>query len=395
MLHEVKVPTVGESVQQVEILRWHKRAGEPVQRDDILAELETDKATVDVTAPHDGILNILVNEGETITPGQVIATITEDKSVAQDLPSARTEPVGTPAPAPSAKQPPGVTAPHPLPERGIAGEEEPFFPPSPAPEIPAEQQLPAGAEAPSAASAQIPPPAPSPLRGITRSKPSLMRRRIAERLVAAQHAAAMLTSFNEIDMSAVSELRRLHGERFRQKHGVKLGFMSFFIHASCKALKMVPIVNAMIDGDELVLHHFCDIAVAVATERGLVVPVLRDCDHLSLAAVEERLAFFAQRARDGSITAQELSGGTFSITNGGVFGSLLSTPILNHPQSAILGMHKIEPRPIAVDGQVVIRPMMYVALSYDHRIIDGKDAVQFLSAIKDFVEEPTRLLLEV
>ena len=414
MIIDVKVPSVGESVQEVQVLRWHKRSGERVARDATLVELETDKAAVEIPAPQDGVVTIAVEEGDKVNVGQILAYLeTEDNS---SLFSGEVE--GEPSVTPIAPQEeaPDEANPSTLPAdpQNILPPERKVMPAAgrlaaeldlSVDEIPAtgrgQRVMKSDVIAYAEARKQAPSAAASPkiagtsTRPMTRKKLSLMRQRIAERLVEAQHTAAMLTTFNEVDMSAILELRRVYGDQFAKKHGPKLGFMSFFIRATCEALKRYPQVNARIDGDEIVYHHFYDIAVAVSTDRGLVVPVIKDCDLMGFASLEERLVQLAQKAREGSITIDELSGGTFSITNGGIFGSLLSTPILNHPQSAILGMHKIQERAVVVSGKIEARPMMYLALSYDHRIVDGRDAVGFLVTIKELVEEPARLLLGV
>ena len=408
MLHDVKIPSVGESVQQVQVFHWRKKTGEAVQRDEVIVELETDKAAVELVAPQSGVITINVPEGAEVTVGQVIATIDgEGKAETTAEPPV----VATPAPEREAMSAtpqhvsgmPAATrlaAESNVPIESISGTgRDGRVTKSDIISQLDQQRQPAHTEPKLAAKLSTPPPltkpAPSASRVSERRKLSLMRQRIAQRLVEAQHTAAMLTTFNEVDMSAIMSLRASFGAEFEKKHGTKLGFMSFFIRAACEALKAYPQVNAMIDGDEIVYHRFYDIAVAVSTERGLLVPVIRDCERLSFAEIEGQLVRFATKAREGSISVDDLNGGTFSITNGGVFGSLLSTPILNHPQSAILGMHKTQKRAVVIDDQIVIRPMMYLALSYDHRIIDGKDAVGFLVAIKNFVEQPARLLMGV
>lgn len=424
---DVKVPAVGESIQEAMIHKWHKAAGDTVRRDDVLMELETDKATVEVTAETDGVLEVLKKEGDTVAIGEVVARInTDGKAVAKAAPAATgTTPPPPPAvatAAPTAKEPaaapastmplsPAVrkmvtennVAPNDVAASGKGGRltkgdviehlaggsgTAPATTPAPAAK--------ASAPAAKAPDVKLPTPkSPAGTRSERREPMSMLRRRIAERLVHAQNTAAILTTFNEIDMKAVMDLRKQYKESFKEQHGIGLGFMSFFLRASIEALKTFPAINGWIDNNEIVYHDFYDVGVAVSSERGLVVPVIRDADRLSMAELEQAVAYYGGRARDGKISIDDLSGGTFTISNGGTFGSLLSTPILNPPQSAILGMHKIQDRPMAINGQVVIRPMMYVALSYDHRIVDGKEAVQFLVKIKELVEDPTRLLLGV
>lgn len=424
MAVDVKVPAVGESVQEAMIHKWHKASGDYVRRDDVLMELETDKATVEVTAEADGTIEILAKEGATVAIGAVIARI--DTAGAKAAAPAAPKPAGAgaqvtppappPAPAPATKgasQAPATSAPLSPAVRRLVTEEGV----NPA-EVTAtgkggrvtkgdvlahlETAKTAPQPQPGAKAAAVPAPefkAPvtkGPQGRSERREPmSMLRRRIAERLVHAQSTAAILTTFNEVDMKAVMDLRKQYKDAFKERHGVGLGFMSFFVKAAVEALKTFPAINGWIDGNDIVYHDYYDIGVAVSSDRGLVVPVLRDVDLLDMAGIEKAIVHYGQKARDGKITVDDLNGGTFTISNGGVFGSLLSTPILNPPQSAILGMHKIEERPIALNGAVVIRPMMYLALSYDHRIVDGKEAVQFLVKIKELVEDPTRLLLGV
>jgi 2-oxoglutarate dehydrogenase E2 component (dihydrolipoamide succinyltransferase) len=355
---EVKVPSVGESITSGVLSIWHKKNGERVGRDELLYTLETDKVSQEVNSPEAGIVHTKVNEGDEVKIGQVIAEI-EPAAAAEPAPQA------SPAPAPSA--------------------------PAPTPEPPKPTPAPTPAKAPEPAA-----PASKPLSTdsrATRKKLTPLRKKIAAQLVKAQHTAAILTTFNECDMSSVMSLRKELQEDFSKKHGVKLGFMSFFVKAVVDALQAVPAINSRIDGDDLILNNAYDIGVAVGTEKGLVVPVVRDCDKLTFADIETRLAAYATKAREGKISLDDLSGGVFTISNGGVYGSLLSTPILNPPQSGILGMHKIQERPVVVNGQIVARPMMYLALSYDHRVVDGKEAVTFLIRVKDCLENPARLLL--
>lgn len=368
MSFEIKVPSVGESISSGVLATWHKKDGEAVARGDLLYTLETDKVSTEVQSDEEGILRHKVAEGDEVKIGQVVAVI----EPAAGAPAAKSQPAEAPK---EEKSQPEVR------------KEEPKSAPVPDP-----RPEPAAQSAP-----PEPKPAPAPSRPegrITRKKLSPLRRKIAAQLVSAQHTAAILTTFNECDMSAVMRLRKEMQDEFTKKHGVKLGFMSFFIKAVVDALKAVPAINSRIDGDELVQNHYYDIGVAVGTEKGLIVPVLRDCDKKSFADIERELADYAVKAREGKIALEDLQGGVFTISNGGVYGSLMSTPILNPPQSGILGMHKIQERPVAEKGQVVIRPMMYLALSYDHRVVDGKEAVTFLVRVKDCIENPVRLLLE-
>ncbi len=357
---ELKVPAAGESITSANVATWRKDDGEQVTRGEVLVTLETDKVSNELEAPASGRLKILVPEGEEVSIGAVIATI---DTAASGAPAAA--PVPTPVP---------VTAPAPAPL-------------APAPSKP-------DFSAPVAPSERVAPAAVSEGR-TTRKKMSMLRRKIATHLVNAQQTAAILTTFNEVDMTAVMDLRKQVQDDFMKKHGVKLGFMSFFVKAVTQALKDVPSVNGRIDGTDIIENHYYDIGVAIGTDKGLMVPVLRDADQKSFAQIEKDILDYAKKAKDGKITIEDLSGGVFTISNGGTYGSLLSTPILNPPQSGILGMHTIQQRPVALNGQVVIRPMMYLALSYDHRLVDGKEAVTFLIRIKDCLENPTRLLLEM
>ncbi len=355
---DIKIPALGESVSGGQISKWHFKTGDLVKPGDILLTLETDKVAAEITAETGGELNILLAEGADVEIGTVVGSIAEGK----------TAPAAAPSPAPAAAE----------------------APPAPAPKT----EAPKPAPAPQPQAAAKPAPASKPAEGrVTRKKMSPLRRKIADQLVSAQQTAAILTTFNECDMSAVMALRSKLQDSFVAKHGVKLGFMSFFVKAVVEALKAVPGINVRVDGDEIVQNHFHDIGVAVGTERGLIVPVLRDCDGKSFADLEKDILAYAAKAKEGKIEIADLSGGVFTISNGGVYGSLLSTPILNPPQSGILGMHSIQQRPVAVDGQVVIRPMMYLALSYDHRVVDGKEAVTFLLRVKDCIENPARMLV--
>jgi len=364
---EIKVPAAGESITSANVAAWRKKEGDHVEKGEVLVTLETDKVSTDLEAETSGRLKILVPEGEEVSIGTIIATID---------PGAKSSGPATAEPALPAKPSAAAAA---------------------APAKPAE---PAARPRPDLTVLSTPPEREKPDAAVndgrtTRRKMSMLRRKIATHLVNAQQTAAILTTFNEVDMTAVMDLRKQVQEDFMKKHGVKLGFMSFFIKAVVQALKDVPSINGRIEGNDVIQNHFFDIGVAVGTEKGLVVPVLRDCDQKSFARIEKDILDYAGKARDGKITIEDLQGGVFTISNGGVYGSLLSTPILNPPQSGILGMHTIQQRPIALNGQVVIRPMMYLALSYDHRLVDGKEAVSFLIRIKDSLESPTRLLLEM
>ena len=359
---EVKIPSVGESITSGVLSIWHKKDGEQVAADELLFTLETDKVSQEVNAPAAGVVSTKVAEGTEVKIGQLVAEI--DPAATGAAPAAPATPAPTPAAAPVAA-------------------------PTPAPVVAAPKSSPAPTPTPVLAT---PAPTSSDSRAV-RKKMTPLRRKIAAQLVKAQHTAAILTTFNECDMSAVMSLRKALQEDFSKKHGVKLGFMSFFVKAVIDALQAVPAINSRIDGDDLILNNSYDVGVAVGTEKGLVVPVVRDCEKLSFADIETRLAAYAAKAREGKISLDDLSGGVFTISNGGVYGSLLSTPILNPPQSGILGMHKIQERPVVVNGQIVARPMMYLALSYDHRVVDGKDAVTFLIRVKDCIENPARLLL--
>jgi 2-oxoglutarate dehydrogenase E2 component (dihydrolipoamide succinyltransferase) len=395
MLVEVKVPQLSESVSEATLLAWHKKEGEQVKRDENLIDIETDKVVLELPAPADGVLSKIVKgDGGTVKAGEVIATIDTDGKGAAAASPAKAEAKPAPAPAPKPATPAAAmpAARKMAEEKGIdtasiAGtgkggrvtkadvmEAKPSLPQPPAP-VSVDQVL-AG-------------------RPEQRVPMSRLRARIAERLVQSQSTAAILTTFNEVNMQPVMELRKKYQERFEKEHGVKLGFMSFFVKAAVHALKKYPIVNASIDGNDIVYHGYFDVGIAVGSPRGLVVPILRDCDRMTFAEVEKKIADFGKRAQDGKLTIEELTGGTFSISNGGVFGSMLSTPIINPPQSAILGVHATRERPVAENGQVVIRPINYLALSYDHRIIDGREAVLSLVAIKEALEDPARLLLDL
>ncbi|HTL66121.1 MAG TPA: 2-oxoglutarate dehydrogenase complex dihydrolipoyllysine-residue succinyltransferase [Lacunisphaera sp.] len=409
MAIEVKIPPMGESITSGVLAKWHVQNGDVVAKDQALFELETDKITAEGTAESAGRITLLVEAGADVKIGQVVATIDE----------AATAPAPAAAPAQKSREepprsPPGESGPA---VRRLAAETginpatvagtgkggrvtKGDMLAASAPAVAGQKPEAKGEKPADAPGGGAPPPreAPSSVPSgarQTRTKLSKLRQTIANRLVAAQHEAAMLTTFNECDLSAVIELRKKYQEDFVKKHGVKLGFMSFFTKAVVHALKEVPEVNARIDGDSVVQNHYYDIGMAVSTDKGLMVPVIRDCDQLSLAGIEKAIAGAATKAREGKITLTDLDGGVFTITNGGIFGSMLSTPILNAPQSGILGLHAITERPVAVNGQVVIRPMMYLALSYDHRIVDGRQAVTFLVRIKQVIEDPARLLVGV
>jgi 2-oxoglutarate dehydrogenase E2 component (dihydrolipoamide succinyltransferase) len=396
---EIKAPTFPESVADGSIATWHKQVGEAVLRDEPLVDIETDKVVLEVVAPADGVLKeILKPEGETVLSDEVVALFEEGAASAASAPAEAEA-----APAASAQDLKiSPAARKMLEEKGIDAAavtgtgkggvitKEDVVNHKPA----------ASTSAPSAAAAKPSAPVavdvPAGERVEKRVPMTRLRKRIAERLLEATHTTAMLTTFNEVNMKPVMDLRSQYKDLFEKSHnGTRLGFMGFFVKAACEALKRFPAVNASIDGDDVVYHGFQDVGVAVSTEKGLVVPVLRDAENMSMAKIEEKIREYGLRAKDGKLSMEDMTGGTFTITNGGVFGSLLSTPILNPPQTAILGMHKIQDRPMAVNGEVVILPMMYLALSYDHRLVDGKDAVQFLVAIKDLIEDPARILLEV
>jgi 2-oxoglutarate dehydrogenase E2 component (dihydrolipoamide succinyltransferase) len=429
---DIMTPALGESVTEATVARWTKKQGEAVKKDEILVELETDKVSLEVASPADGVLSeVAAGDGETVTPGALLGRVTEGASAA-----------AAPAPAATPPQPP-EPAPNPVTATSVApaGEGQPEAAPGKAPPksgpvpdmsanddaaaqplSPAVQRIvsetgldPKGVEGTgkggritkgdalaaleTRAAEPAPAPAPAAPREVhereERVRMSRLRQTIARRLKEAQNTAAMLTTFNEVDMSAVMGLRAQYKDVFEKRHGVKLGFMSFFVKAVIHALKEVPEVNAEIDGQDFVFKNHYDIGVAVGTEKGLVVPVVRDADALNLAEIEKAIGALGKKARDGQLALEDLQGGTFTISNGGVYGSLMSTPILNAPQSGILGMHKIQERPVAVDGKVEIRPMMYLALSYDHRVVDGQGAVTFLVKVKEAIEDPQRLLLDL
>jgi 2-oxoglutarate dehydrogenase E2 component (dihydrolipoamide succinyltransferase) len=402
MLVEVKVPQLSESVTEATLLAWHKKQGEAVKRDENLIDIETDKVVLELPSPVDGVLvSILKGDKGTVTAGEVIAKIdTEAKASASvstiapaavASPAAGAKPASAPAAAPAARK---AAA-----EKGVdlaalqgTGRDG---------RVTKADVMQAGRPAPVAKAPLQQPPAPVSVEQLLSGRPeervpmSRLRARIAERLVQSQSTAAILTTFNEVNMQPVIELRKKYQERFEKEHGVRLGFMSFFVKAAVHALKKFPIVNASIDGSDIVYHGYFDIGVAVGSPRGLVVPILRDADQMGFAAIEKKIAELGKKAQDGKLSLEDLTGGTFSISNGGVYGSMLSTPIINPPQSAILGIHLTKERPVVESGQIVIRPMNYLALSYDHRIIDGREAVLSLVAMKEALEDPARLALEI
>ncbi|HEY5809957.1 MAG TPA: 2-oxoglutarate dehydrogenase complex dihydrolipoyllysine-residue succinyltransferase [Povalibacter sp.] len=402
---EVKVPQLPESVTDATLVAWHKKAGDTVGRDENLVDLETDKVVLEVPSPSAGVLKeIKVENGTTVTAGQVLAILeTAEGNVAVKAAPATAEakqPAATEAKAaaaaggklaPSAKR---LVEENKLDAAQIAGSGRDGRV-SKSDVMQHMAAKPAAAAAPAKAPPAVQLPKAAGSRSEQRVPMTRLRARIAERLLQAQSTAAMLTTFNEVDLTEVNALRARYKDKFEKTHGVKLGFSSFFIKAAIEALRRFPAVNASIDGNDIVYHEYYDIGVAVSTERGLMVPVLRNAESLSYADIERGVGAYATKAREGSITLDELTGGTFTITNGGVFGSLMSTPILNTPQVAILGMHKIQERPMAVNGEIKIRPMMYLALTYDHRIVDGRESVQFLVAIKEALEDPARLLLQL
>jgi 2-oxoglutarate dehydrogenase E2 component (dihydrolipoamide succinyltransferase) len=396
MSTEVKVPTLPESVSDAMVAKWHKKAGDTVRRDENLVDLETDKVVLEVPAPADGVLeSIAAEEGETVTADQLLGAIKEGEVPEADEGSDEAEAEDDSEATGEADAAPSKDEATPAPAGASGGGR-----PSPsARKIAAENEVDTGEVQGSGRDGRVTKGdvlkhiSGGSARPVERVKMSRLRSRIAERMKEAQNTAAILTSFNEVDLHEVMQIRSKYKDAFQKKHGVKLGFMSFFVKACCEALDKHPVVNASVEGDEIIYHGYQDVGIAVSTDRGLMVPVLRNAGQLSLAEIESQIAHYADKARAGKIELEDLQGGTFSITNGGVFGSLLSTPLLNAPQSAILGMHTIKERPVAIDGEIVVRPMMYIALSYDHRIIDGKDAVQFLVAVKEALEDPARLLL--
>ena len=422
---EIKVPQLPESITDATLVAWHKKPGEAVKRDENLADLETDKVVLEVPAPANGVLReVKVQTGTVVKAGQLLALVEEGaQAVAASAAAAAKEAApaeelkATGTDAGKEKLSPSVrrlieenrldAAAIPASGRDgrltksdvvdFLGRKSATTPAASPPTSTAASAATASAAGAPVARAPMPtaPTLPASARGEHRVPMTRLRQRIAQRLVEAQSTQALLTSFNEVDLTAVQELRARYKDRFEKENGVKLGFMSFFVKASIEALKKFPVVNASVDGSDILYHEFYDIGVAVSTERGLVVPIVRDADAKSFATLEKEIGEYAKKARTGGLAIEDLTGGTFTITNGGVFGSLMSTPIVNAPQSAILGMHKIQERPMVVDGEIAIRPMMYIAITYDHRIIDGREAVQFLVTVKDCLEDPGRMLLGI
>ncbi|MBV8975416.1 MAG: 2-oxoglutarate dehydrogenase complex dihydrolipoyllysine-residue succinyltransferase [Sinobacteraceae bacterium] len=421
MSTEIRVPQLPESVADATLVAWHKQPGDPIRRDENLADLETDKVVLEVPSPSNGVMQeIKVTSGTVVKSGELLAVIEEATGAAAAAgPSARPAAVATAAPAAPAKAESAALSTEAARDGGRLSPsvrrlvEENHLDPAAIRGSGRDGRLTKAdvvdylGRAPAAAATATPipaatalarAPAPRPLappgaRSEQRVPMTRLRARIAQRLIEAQSTQALLTTFNEVDLTATQELRARYRERFEKEYGVKLGFMSFFVKASIAALKKFPVLNASVDGNDIIYHEYYDIGVAVSTDRGLVVPIVRDADGKDFAAIEREIADYARKAREGSIAIEDLTGGTFTITNGGIFGSLMSTPIVNAPQSAILGMHKVQERPMVVNGQVAVRPMMYLAVTYDHRIIDGREAVQFLVAIKEALEDPGRMLL--
>ncbi len=395
---EIKAPIFPESVADGTVATWHKKPGEAVKRDELIVDIETDKVVLEVLAPGDGVISdVLKQEGDTVLSQEVLATFNEGAAATASAPEEAGSAASAPAASSSAAA--GPAARKAAAESGVSldsiegsGKGGRV--------TKADVQNAKAAPAPASAPAAAAPAAPAVSLAVgerveKRVPMTRLRAKVAERLLEAKQSTAMLTTFNEVNMKPIMDLRKQYVEKFEKVHGVRLGFMSFFVKAAVEALKRFPAVNASIDGNDIVYHGYNDIGVAVSSDRGLVVPVLRNAEYMSLAEVEKTVMGFGKKARDGKLSIDDMTGGTFTISNGGVFGSLLSTPILNPPQTAILGMHKIQDRPMAVNGQVVILPMMYLAVSYDHRLIDGKEAVSFLVAIKELIEDPARLLLEI
>jgi 2-oxoglutarate dehydrogenase E2 component (dihydrolipoamide succinyltransferase) len=405
---DIKVPTVGESINEVTLVKWLKQEGQYVERDEVIAELESEKATFEVNAEKAGTLKTVGKEGETLKIGDVLARIDDNaarpEGAAASNGSEHAHP--TVVPPPPAAAPAVTPAPAPAVQAPVTATSNDIKATPVAAAIITDKKVDAASITPSGAGGKIlkhdvldalAHPGRIPGKDLftrvdRREKMSNLRKTVSRRLVEAKNTTAMLTTFNEVDMSAIMTLRTRHKDKFKEKHGVNLGFMSFFTKATCYALQEWPAVNAYIDGDELVYHGYCDISIAVSAPKGLVVPVIRNAESLSMADIERKVVELATKARDNKLSLEEMQGGTFTITNGGVFGSLMSTPIINIPQSAILGMHKIEERPVVVNGQIVIRPMMYLAVSYDHRIIDGRESVSFLVRVKELLENPDQLL---
>ena len=391
MIIDVKVPMLSESVSEGTLLEWKKKVGEAVARDEILIDIETDKVVLEVPSPQAGVLvEIIAQNGETVAAEQVLARIDTAATASAEAPAAAPAPEAAPAAAQTNAAMPAAAKL--AAETGVdvnalqgSGRDGRVL----------KEDVQNAAAKPAAAPAAAPAPVPAGARPEQRVPMSRLRARVAERLLASQQENAILTTFNEVNMKPIMDLRAKYKEKFEKEHGVKLGFMSFFVKAAVAALKKYPVVNASVDGNDIVYHGYFDIGIAIGSPRGLVVPILRDADQMSIADIEQAIVDYAKKAKDGKIALEDLTGGTFSITNGGTFGSMMSTPIINPPQSAILGMHATKERAVVENGQVVVRPMMYLALSYDHRIIDGREAVLTLVAIKDALEDPARLLLDL
>ena len=394
MIVEVNVPVFAESITEGTLLAWHKKIGEAVARDEILVDIETDKVVLEVPAPQAGVLvEIIVNEGDTVTSQQVLAKIDTEAAAVSAAPAQAVPAAEAAAPAAASNAQAGVAMPAAAKLAAEKGVDVGSIQGSGRDGRVLKEDVQNASAAPKAAA----PAAPIPVgaRPEERVPMSRLRARVAERLLASQQENAILTTFNEVNMKPIMDLRAKYKEKFEKEHGVKLGFMSFFVKAAVAALKKYPVVNASVDGKDIVYHGYFDIGIAIGSPRGLVVPILRDADQMSIADIEQAIVDYAKKAKDGKIALEDLTGGTFSITNGGTFGSMMSTPIINPPQSAILGMHATKERAVVENGQVVVRPMMYLALSYDHRIIDGREAVLTLVAIKDALEDPARLLLDL
>ena len=395
MIIEVKVPVFAESITEGTLLSWHKKVGDAVTRDETLVDVETDKVVLEVPAPQSGVLvEIVVQDGETVTSEQFLAKIDTEAAAATAAPAAQPAPAAAPAAevAPSANTQAGVALPAAAKLAAETGVDVASIQGSGRDGRVLKEDVKNAAAKVQAASAAPAPTGPRPEQRVPMSR---LRTRVAERLLASQQENAILTTFNEVNMKPVMDLRAKYKEKFEKEHGVKLGFMSFFVKAAVAALKKFPVVNASVDGKDIVYHGYFDIGIAIGSPRGLVVPILRDADQMSIAEIERAIVDYAVKAKDGKIAIEDLTGGTFSITNGGTFGSMMSTPIINPPQSAILGMHATKERAVVENGQIVVRPMMYLALSYDHRIIDGREAVLTLVTIKELLEDPARLLLDL
>ncbi|MGN6984294.1 2-oxoglutarate dehydrogenase complex dihydrolipoyllysine-residue succinyltransferase [Neisseria sp. P0008.S010] len=391
MIVEVNVPVFAESITEGTLLAWHKKIGEAVARDEILVDIETDKVVLEVPAPQAGVLvEIIVNEGDTVTSQQVLAKIDTEAAAVSAAPAQAAPAAEAAAPAAASNAQAGVAMPAAAKLAAEKGVDVGSIQGSGRDGRVLKEDVQNASAAPKAAA-----PIPVGARPEERVPMSRLRARVAERLLASQQENAILTTFNEVNMKPIMDLRAKYKEKFEKEHGVKLGFMSFFVKAAVAALKKYPVVNASVDGKDIVYHGYFDIGIAIGSPRGLVVPILRDADQMSIADIEQAIVDYAKKAKDGKIAIEDLTGGTFSITNGGTFGSMMSTPIINPPQSAILGMHATKERAVVENGQVVVRPMMYLALSYDHRIIDGREAVLTLVTIKDLLEDPARLLLDL